>query len=123
VPANSCDRHSAHCFWGCPHPSSPPPRHPPHFHQILAIIAFNLIAAFLPARGKFIPDEEELEERPKGPLQDPRISILEPKKFFGITGFGFTKQNELFVGRMAQLGFAAGEWAACAWLRVQHGGS
>ena len=25
-------------------------------------------------------DEEELEERPKGPLQDPRISILEPKK-------------------------------------------
>ena len=110
-------------------------------------------------------DEEELEERPKGPLQDPRITILEPKKvslmdavpvlrascrieghasccgerlagavppadrhpciphtiltgspsppptlfkFFGISGFGFTKENELFVGRVAQLGFAAG---------------
>lgn len=86
--------------------------------QILAIIAFNLVAAFLPAKGKFIPDEEELEERPKGPLQDPRISILEPKKFFGITGFGFTKANELFVGRMAQLGFAAGEHAARALAKV-----
>lgn len=39
----------------------------------------NLVAALLPARGKFVPDEEELQERPKGPLQDPRISILEPK--------------------------------------------
>ena len=33
--------------------------------------------------------------------------MLQPKKFFGISGFGFTKANELFVGRMAQLGFAA----------------
>ncbi|KAL4424977.1 hypothetical protein ABPG77_002862 [Micractinium sp. CCAP 211/92] len=76
--------------------------------EVLAIIAFNLLAALLPARGKFVPDEEELQERPKGPLQDPRISILEPKKFFGVKGFGFTKENELFVGRVAQLGFAAG---------------
>lgn len=31
-----------------------------------------------------------------------------PKKFLGISsGFGFTKANELFVGRAAQLGFAA----------------
>jgi photosystem II 22kDa protein len=42
-----------------------------------------------------------------GSLQDPSISILQPKKFFGVSGFGFTKENELFVGRMAQLGFAA----------------
>jgi hypothetical protein len=28
-------------------------------------------------------------------------------QFFGIKGFGFTKENELFVGRVAQLGFAA----------------
>ncbi|KAI7838597.1 hypothetical protein COHA_007605 [Chlorella ohadii] len=66
------------------------------------------IAAFLPAKGRFVADEEELEERPKGPLQDPRISILEPKKFFGFSGFGqFSKENELFVGRVAQLGFAS----------------
>ncbi|KAL4457873.1 hypothetical protein ABPG75_012738 [Micractinium tetrahymenae] len=76
--------------------------------EILAIIGFNLLAALLPAKGKFVPDEEELQERPKGPLQDPRISILEPKRFFGVRGFGFTKENELFVGRVAQLGFAAG---------------
>lgn len=74
---------------------------------ILAAIAFNLVAAFLPAKGKFIPDEEELTERPKGALQDAKISLATPGKFFGIKGFGFTKENELFVGRMAQLGFAA----------------
>ena len=28
-------------------------------------------------------------------------------QFFGVTSFGFTKENELFVGRVAQLGFAA----------------
>eukprot|EP00884_Botryococcus_braunii_P020424 jgi/Botrbrau1/7065/Bobra.0165s0088.1 len=74
---------------------------------ILGVIAFNLVAALLPAKGKFIADEEELAERPKGALQDPKISLADPKKFFGIKGFGFTKENELFVGRLAQLGFAA----------------
>jgi photosystem II 22kDa protein len=74
---------------------------------ILAVIGFNLIAALLPAKGNFIADEEELAERPKGALQDPKISLADPKKFFGIKGFGFTKANELFVGRLAQLGFAA----------------
>jgi photosystem II protein len=75
---------------------------------IVALIGFNAIAAVLPTSGTFVPEEREsLNDRPKGPLQDPRISILEPKKFFGITNFGFTKANELFVGRVAQLGFAA----------------
>lgn len=54
-----------------------------------------------------MPDEEELAPRPKGPLQDSKVSLATPGKFFGIKGFGFTKENELFVGRMAQLGFAA----------------
>jgi photosystem II protein len=101
---------------------------------ILAVIGFNLIAALAPASGKFVLDEEEAEERPAGVLQDPSISILDYKRFFGISGFGFTKENEvryrchalhhpclalpcpvshslrlplqLFVGRVAQLGFA-----------------
>lgn len=50
---------------------------------------------------------------PKGPLQDPRITLLEPKRFFSVTDFGFTPQNELFVGRLANLGFflsVLGEW-------------
>lgn len=74
---------------------------------ILAVIGFNLIAALLPAKGKFIPDEEELTERPAGALQSSKVSLATPGAFFGIKGFGFTKENELFVGRMAQLGFAA----------------
>mmetsp|Transcript_5092 Transcript_5092/g.14631 ORF Transcript_5092/g.14631 Transcript_5092/m.14631 type:complete len:254 (-) Transcript_5092:78-839(-) len=73
---------------------------------ILAVIGFNLVAALLPASGKFVSDEVEDEERPDGVLQDPTISILDYKRFFGISGFGFTKENELFVGRVAQLGFA-----------------
>lgn len=56
--------------------------------------------------GKFVP-EEDFSDRSKGALQDPRVSLLEPKKFFGITSFSFSAENELFVGRMAQLGFAA----------------
>ncbi len=73
---------------------------------VIGLILFNLIAAILPASGTFVPDEE-VESRPAGSLQDPRVSILDPKKFFGTSGFGFTKENELFVGRVAQLGFAA----------------
>jgi len=73
---------------------------------VLGLIAFNLIAAILPASGTFVKDEEE-EEPVKGSLQDPRKSLLKPFDFFGVKGFGFTKENELFVGRMAQLGFAA----------------
>ncbi|GLI64663.1 hypothetical protein VaNZ11_007991 [Volvox africanus] len=74
---------------------------------IVGLIAFNLIAAILPTSQTFVPEEQEsIQERPAGPLQDPRISLLDPKRFFGVKGFGFTKDNELFVGRMAQLGFA-----------------
>eukprot|EP00204_Picochlorum_oklahomense_P003686 CAMPEP_0118800004 /NCGR_PEP_ID=MMETSP1161-20130426/2050_1 /TAXON_ID=249345 /ORGANISM="Picochlorum oklahomensis, Strain CCMP2329" /LENGTH=249 /DNA_ID=CAMNT_0006727783 /DNA_START=57 /DNA_END=806 /DNA_ORIENTATION=- len=73
---------------------------------ILGLIGFNVVAALLPTKGKFVADEDELEERPEGVLQDPSISILDWRRFFGIKGFGFTKENELFVGRMAQLGFA-----------------
>uniref|UniRef100_A0A7S3E5V4 Uncharacterized protein n=1 Tax=Chloropicon laureae TaxID=464258 RepID=A0A7S3E5V4_9CHLO len=74
---------------------------------VLGLIAFNLFAAFAPGKGKFVPDAQEFEERQDGSLQDASISILNPGKFFGVNGIGFTKANELFVGRVAQLGFAA----------------
>jgi len=74
---------------------------------VLALIAFNVFAAFAPGKGKFVEDVEEKQARPAGSLQDPSISVLTPGKFLGISGVGFTKSNELFVGRMAQLGFAA----------------
>jgi len=75
---------------------------------VIGLIIFNLIAAILPASGTFVQEEEEEEEETeKGPLQDPKKSLLNPFEFFGVKGFGFTKENELFVGRVAQLGFAA----------------
>lgn len=73
---------------------------------VVGLILFNLVCAILPVSGTFVPDDE-VESRPIGALQDPRVNLLDPKKFFGISRFGFTKANELFVGRMAQLGFAA----------------
>ncbi|KAF5841540.1 hypothetical protein DUNSADRAFT_12468 [Dunaliella salina] len=73
---------------------------------VVGLIVFNLIAAILPASGTFVKDEEE-EEEESGPIRDPKKSLLNPFEFFGVKGFGFTKENELFVGRVAQLGFAA----------------
>lgn len=77
---------------------------------VLALIGFNLLAALAPATGKFVPEEDDTlpgDERRPGALQDTRISLATPGRFFGVDGFGFTKANELFVGRLAQLGFAA----------------
>jgi hypothetical protein len=57
---------------------------------VIALIAFNLVAALLPASGRF--EEEEDDTRQAGSLQDPRISLASnPKKFLGVSGFGFTK--------------------------------
>ena len=87
----------------CLAPPGPTPPHPisPPAGEILAVIALNVVAALLPAKGRFVPDESELEERPKGALQDPSISLLDWKRFFGVSKFGFSKENELFVGRWA----------------------
>ena len=51
---------------------------------VIGIIVFNLIAALLPATGKLVLDEDEVQDnRPKGSLQDPKVNLLQPKKFFG----------------------------------------
>merc|ERR1712174_123537 len=77
---------------------------------VLFLIVFNLFAALWPGKGKFVPfDSEDLSSRPKGALQDPNISLASsPGKFLGISGVGFTKANELFVGRVAQLNLETG---------------
>ncbi|CAI5478553.1 unnamed protein product [Closterium sp. Yama58-4] len=70
---------------------------------LLFFIAFTVLGAIggLGDRGRFVDDE------PAGPP-------VKPGSFKAALGlsedgplFGFTKANELFVGRMAQLGFAA----------------
>ncbi|CAI5501699.1 unnamed protein product [Closterium sp. Naga37s-1] len=70
---------------------------------LLFFIAFTVLGAIggLGDRGRFVDDE------PAGPLVNPGSF----KSALGLSEdgplFGFTKANELFVGRMAQLGFAA----------------
>ncbi|KAF6254728.1 hypothetical protein COO60DRAFT_1703166 [Scenedesmus sp. NREL 46B-D3] len=55
---------------------------------LAGLVGFNLVAGLLPTAATFKPEQV--------------------KKFFGVTDWGFTAQNELFAGRLAQLGFAAG---------------
>ena len=43
---------------------------------VVGVIAFNLLAALLPASGQLVLPEDELESRPKGVLQDAKISVL-----------------------------------------------
>jgi len=78
---------------------------------ILAVVGFNLLAAFAGTlgftKGEFVPDAEELVERPNGALQSAAVTPFTPGKFLGIQGLGFTKLNELFVGRVAMLGMAS----------------
>ncbi|CAI5973457.1 unnamed protein product [Closterium sp. NIES-64] len=70
---------------------------------LLFFIAFTVLGAIggLGDRGRFVDDE------PAGPPVKPGSF----KSALGLSEdgplFGFTKANELFVGRMAQLGFAA----------------
>jgi photosystem II protein len=76
---------------------------------IFGSIAYSLIGALNPASPTFSEsNQRDVKKRGKGPTQDPKINAINnPKKFLGITRFGFSKQNEVFVGRTAQLGFLA----------------
>lgn len=75
---------------------------------VAGLVVFNLVNGLLPNSRTF--DESEKEKtsgRPTGPLQNPNIPVYDPR-FWGISGrFGFTRENELFVGRLAQVGFAS----------------
>jgi len=72
---------------------------------VIALIVFNIVAAFLPTSQRYVPNDEE---KLASPLNNPRLSLTNPVEFFGTSSrFGFTNKNELFVGRMAQIGFAS----------------
>eukprot|EP00879_Flechtneria_rotunda_P023443 GHRR01024796.1.p1 GENE.GHRR01024796.1~~GHRR01024796.1.p1 ORF type:complete len:272 (+),score=62.74 GHRR01024796.1:646-1461(+) len=72
--------------------------------SLAGLVGFNAIAACLPNSATFKPEAASDET---GPIRDPTITIFDIKRFFGVTNWGFTAQNELFAGRMAQLGFVA----------------
>jgi photosystem II protein len=50
---------------------------------------------------------QDAAQRPLGPPAVWVNPFTDFKRFFGITGWGFTKANELFHGRLAMIGFAA----------------
>jgi photosystem II protein len=77
---------------------------------VAGIVGFNVLTALNPSSPTFSDsNQQDVKKRPKGPVQNPKINPIEdPQGFLGIDkGFGFTRKNELFVGRMAMIGFAS----------------
>jgi photosystem II protein len=77
---------------------------------VAAIVAFNVLTALNPLSETFSEsNQRDVAKRPRGPTQNPKINPIEnPTEFLGIDkGFGFTRRNEVFVGRVAMLGFAS----------------
>lgn len=74
---------------------------------LAGLVGFNLLAGLLPISGTFKPKEVAAGQAEEGPIRNPNITLFQLKKFFGVTNWGFSAQNELFAGRMAQLGFVA----------------
>eukprot|EP00884_Botryococcus_braunii_P003796 jgi/Botrbrau1/13417/Bobra.0082s0023.1 len=77
---------------------------------VAGIVIFNLVTALNPAGTTFSEEnQQDVRKRPPGGIQKPsKIDATKPQRFLGISdGFGFTRRNELFVGRTAMLGFAA----------------
>jgi len=78
---------------------------------VAGIVIFNAITALNPGGTTFSEEnQQDVRKRPAGGVQKPgKIqAVTNPKEFLGISDkFGFTKKNELFVGRVAMLGFAA----------------
>lgn len=77
---------------------------------ILGIIAYSAIGALNPKSPTFsAKNQRDVNKRPPGPTNKPSKidAVSNPKGFFGTTRFGFSKANEVFVGRTAQLGFLA----------------
>ncbi|KAK9823550.1 hypothetical protein WJX72_003663 [[Myrmecia] bisecta] len=78
---------------------------------VIALVGFNFVTALFPGSPTFSEENQrDVQKRPKGPIQRPGMNAANtsPSSFFGTSNaFGFTKKNELFVGRVAMLGFAA----------------
>ncbi|KAL3145684.1 hypothetical protein ABBQ32_003219 [Trebouxia sp. C0010 RCD-2024] len=77
---------------------------------VVGIVSFNYLAAVNPRSPTWsFENQKDVRKRPSGPIQDPKKNaVSDPQGFLGISkAFGFTKQNEVFVGRIAMIGFAA----------------
>ena len=67
--------------------------------------AFNIVTALNPFGPTFDDDNQrDVKKRPRGPTQKAMDPVSDVQGYLGISkGFGFTKKNELFVGRVAML--------------------
>lgn len=76
---------------------------------VLGIVGYSFVGGLRPGSPTFSEaNQRDVRKRKAGPTQKPQINAVEkPGKFFGVTEFGFSKKNEVFVGRTAQLGFLA----------------
>lgn len=76
---------------------------------VLGVIAYSVIGGLNPKSPTFSEaNQRDVRKRGAGPTQKPQYNAVStPGKFFGATEFGFSKKNEVLVGRTAQLGFLA----------------
>ena len=67
--------------------------------------AFNFATALNPFGPTFDDDnQQDVKKRPRGPTQKAMDPLSDPQGYLGTSNaFGFTKKNELFVGRVAML--------------------
>ncbi|EIE19148.1 hypothetical protein COCSUDRAFT_59631 [Coccomyxa subellipsoidea C-169] len=76
---------------------------------VLGTVAYSFIGGLNPKSPTFsAANQRDVKKRGAGPTQKPQINaVSNPGDMFGATEFGFSKKNELLVGRTAQLGFLA----------------
>jgi hypothetical protein len=69
------------------------------------IVAYNALEGLAPGSPTFSQENQrDVARRPPGPPNDQFNGI---NQLLGITGWGFSKANEVFNGRAAMIGFAA----------------
>jgi hypothetical protein len=86
---------------------------------LATLVGLNLIGGVWPNGPTFSEkNQQDIYKRPTGPVQEGMDPVSQPMRWLGISGWGFTKANELFHGRLAMLGFAL---VVIAELRRGHG--
>jgi hypothetical protein len=74
---------------------------------LATLVGLNFIGGIWPNGPTFSEaNQRDIYKRPAGPVQEAMDPITAPQQWLGVSGFGFTKANELFHGRLAMLGFA-----------------
>jgi len=74
---------------------------------LFGLIGWNAISALAPWSQTWTEEnQKDVQKRQPGPTQG-AADATHPMDFLGITGIGFTKHNELFLGRTAMMGFFA----------------